>query len=132
MDDHDLTIVKTFGKFVSETSEYSTGLPFSMFEIFARENFQQKILASYVHGFGRLPESPEKDDELHLKLVLRPGGFKANSLATPAPASATPASTAAAPSAPTPVLFPDDIPSDKSSPSQDADAPSDSIHKRIN
>ncbi len=69
MDDHDLAIVKTFGKFVSETSDNSTGLPFNMFEIY-RENFQQKYwLPTYIVSDAYI--NPGKDNELHLKLVLR-------------------------------------------------------------
>ena len=128
VDDHDLAIVKTFGKFVSETSDNSTGLPFSMFEMY-RENFQQKYwLPTYIVSDGYV--NPGKDDELHLKLVLRSSGFKANSLATPAPAPN--ASAAAAPSAPAPIAFPGGAPSGQSSASPNGDATPDSIHKRIN
>jgi hypothetical protein len=130
VDDHDLAIVKTFGKFVSETSDNSTGLPFSMFEMY-RENFQQKYwLPTYIVSDGYV--NPGKDDELHLKLVLRSSGFKLNSLATPAPARATNSSAAAASSAPAPIALPGDIPPGQSPTQPAGDAPSDSIHKRIN
>lgn len=120
VDDHDLAIVKTFGKFVSETSDNSTGLPFNMFEMY-RENFQQKYwLPTYIVSDAYV--NPGKDDELHLKLVLRSSGFKLNSLAAPAPA----------PSASAPVSFPGDAPSGQSTSSPNAEAPPDSIHKRIN
>ena len=131
VDDHDLAIVKTFGKFVSETSDNSTGLPFNMFEMY-RENFQQKYwLPTYIVSDAYI--NPGKDDELHLKLVLRSSGFKLNSLAAPAPApSASPSASSAAPSASAPVSFPGDAPSGQSTASPNAEAPPDSIHKRIN
>jgi hypothetical protein len=128
VDDHDLAIVKTFGKFVSETSENSTGLPFNMFEIY-RENFQQKYwLPTYIVSDGYI--NPGKDDESHLKLVLRSSGFKLNSLATPVPASS--ASATAAPSASAPITFPGGAPSGQRTTSPTGETPPDSIHKRIN
>jgi hypothetical protein len=128
VDDHDLAIVKTFGKFVSETSDNSTGLPFNMFEMY-RENFQQKYwLPTYIVSDAYV--NPGKDDELHLKLVLRSSGFKLNSLA--APAAAPSASPSASSAAPAPIAFPSDAPNGQSSASPNAEAPPESIHKRIN
>jgi hypothetical protein len=117
VDDHDLAIVKTFGKFVSETSDNNTGLPFNMFEIY-RENFQEKYwLPTYMVSDGYLNSG--KDDELHLRLVVRSSGFKLNALAA----------------APAPSKFPDippAAPAAQSSPPPSGEPPSTSIHTRVN
>jgi hypothetical protein len=134
VDDHDLAIVKTFGKFVSETSDNSTGLPFNMFEMY-RENFQQKYwLPTYIVSDAYV--DPGKDDELHLRLVLRSSGFKLNSLAGPAsaptPALAPTNVPSATSGASVPATFPDDKNAGQSSSSPNSDTPPDTIHKRIN
>ncbi len=125
VDDHDLAIVKTFGKFVSETSDNSTGLPFNMFEIY-RENFQQKYwLPTYIVSDAYTNSG--KDNESHMRLVLRSTGFKLNSLAAPA------ATAPAAPAHPFP-----DLPSAPASPStpnstaQPDDPSLPTVHPRIN
>jgi len=128
VDDHDLAIVKTFGKFVSETSDNSTGLPFNMFEMY-RENFQQKYwLPTYIVSDAYV--NPGKDDEMHLKLVLRSSGFKLNSLAAPASAPSAPPSASSA--APAPIAFPGDASAGQSSAPPNGETPPESIHKRIN
>lgn len=83
VDDHDLAIVETYGKFVSEIEGSGTKLPFSMFETY-RENFQEKYWLptytssdDYIGGLG--------EEELHLRLVVRSTDFKLN---TPAAAPA--------------------------------------------
>jgi hypothetical protein len=125
VDDHDLAIVKTFGKFVSETSDNSTGLPFNMFEIY-RENFQQKYwLPTYIVSDAYTNSG--KDNETHVRLVLRSTGFKLNSLGAP------PASAPAAPAHP----FPDlpsapASPSTSTSPSSPDDPSLPPVHPRIN
>ncbi len=74
VDDHDLAIVKTFGKFVSEISGNGTKLPFTMFEVY-RENFQEKYwLPTYTISDAYLDE-PD-DSQLHLRLVVRDADFK--------------------------------------------------------
>jgi hypothetical protein len=125
VDDHDLAIVKTFGKFVSETSDNSTGLPFNMFEIY-RENFQQKYwLPTYIVSDAYTNSG--KDNESHTRLVIRSTGFKLNSLAATAPNA--PAVGVAPfpdlPRAPTPSSTPN-------SPPQPDDPSAPSIHPRVN
>ena len=89
VDDHDLAIVKTFGKFVTELSDNTTGLPFAMYETY-RENFQQKYwLPTYTTSDAYMNQG--KDDEMHLRLVMRSTGFKLNSLGgAPPPVSSGP------------------------------------------
>jgi hypothetical protein len=89
VDDHDLTIVKTYGKFVGELEGASNGsrLPFKMFETY-RENFQNKYwLPTYTNSDDYLNQ-PD-DEPLHMRLVIRDTDFK------PASASAPPADSAA-------------------------------------
>jgi len=88
VDDHDLAIVETYGKFVSELSGSGTQLPFSLFEVY-RENFQEKYwLPTYISSDDYIKDA--NGDELHLRLVIRSADFKPNALAPPAPAAASP------------------------------------------
>ena len=88
MDDHDLAIVESYGKFVTEVIEEGAKLPFSLFETY-RENFQDKYwLPTYTTSDDFIGSSP--DDQFQLRLVIRSSDFKAN--ASAAPASAAPAS----------------------------------------
>ena len=74
VDDHDLTIVKSYGKFVSEIAGNGTKLPFTMFETF-RENFQEKYwLPTYTRSDDFVEN--EKVGELHMRLVIRDTQFK--------------------------------------------------------
>ena len=87
VEDHDLAIVKTYGKFVSEVeSDVGTKLPFTMFETY-RENFQEKYwLPTYTNSDDFI--TPSNGDQLHLRLVIHSTDFKPNSQsAEPAPAS---------------------------------------------
>jgi hypothetical protein len=96
VDDHDLAIVKTYGKFVSDTSSNGPGLPFKMFETY-RQNFQEKYwLPTYTNSDDYV-DGP--DGQTHMRLVIRDTDFKpvsADGTAAPPP---TPAA-ASAPSAP--------------------------------
>jgi hypothetical protein len=75
VDDRDLAIVKTYGKFASEITGEGTKLPFSMFEIY-RENFREKYwLPTYVTSDDYLDR---KDSQLLLRLVIRSTNFKLN------------------------------------------------------
>lgn len=82
VDDHDLAIVESFGKFVSErTTPTGAQLPFSMFEIY-RQNFQQKYwLPTYMSSDDYLGNG---DDQIHLRLVVSDTEFKPNAQAVPA------------------------------------------------
>lgn len=98
VDDHDLTVVKSYGKFVSELTGNGTKLPFTMFETF-RENFQEKYwLPTYTRSDDFIED--EKVGEVHMRLVIRDKDFKlAGPGEPPAPAADSPA---AAPAAATP------------------------------
>jgi len=83
VDDHDLAIVETYGKFVSEVAGNASDLPFSTFETY-RENFQDKYwLPTYTSSDDYTGGG---DSELHLRLVVRDTDFKLNTTgATQAP-----------------------------------------------
>ena len=83
VDEQDLVIVKSFGKFVSEIAGNGTKLPFTMFETF-RENFQEKYwLPTYTRSDDYL--QAEDNTEQHLRLVIRDTDFKLISSAAAAP-----------------------------------------------
>jgi hypothetical protein len=90
IDDQDLAIVKTFGKFVGEIAGNGTNLPFNRYEIY-RENFQQKYwLPTYAISDEYLDQKDES--QLHLRLVVRDEDFKFTPItdsAAPAPVSST-------------------------------------------
>jgi len=76
VDDHDLAIVESYGKFVSDVSGTGTQFPFSMFETY-RENFQEKYwLPTYTSSDDYLGGA---DDQLHLRLIVRASNFKLDS-----------------------------------------------------
>jgi hypothetical protein len=95
IDDHDLAIVKSYGKFVSELEGNGTALPFTMFETY-RENFQEKYwLPTYTRSDDFFKN--DANDELPLRLIIHATDFKANvPLNQPTP-SGTPPSTGDAP-----------------------------------
>jgi hypothetical protein len=87
VDDHDLAIVETYGKFVSELVDAGIKLPFSLFEVY-RENFQGKYwLPTYVSSDDYL-DDPNGGDQLHLRMVIRSTDFKLNP-PSPVPAAAS-------------------------------------------
>ncbi len=97
VDDHDLTVVKSYGKFVSELAGNGTKLPFTMFETF-RENFQEKYwLPTYTRSDDFIED--EKVGEVHMRLVIRDKDFKLAGPGEPPPAPAA-ESPAAAPQKP--------------------------------
>jgi hypothetical protein len=82
VDDHDLAIVETYGKFVGELADAGFRLPFSLFEVY-RENFQGKYwLPTYVSSDDYIDEA-EGEDQLHLRMVIRSTDFKLNPPAPP-------------------------------------------------
>jgi hypothetical protein len=88
IDDHDLAIVKSYGKFVSELEGNGTALPFTMFETY-RENFQEKYwLPTYTRSDDFFKN--DANDELPLRLIIHATDFKTNALANQPAASATP------------------------------------------
>jgi hypothetical protein len=89
VDDHDLAIVETYGKFISELADAGIKLPFSLFEVY-RENFQGKYwLPTYISSDDYLNEA-NGGDPLHLRMVVRSTDFKLNPPTPPAGAPATP------------------------------------------
>lgn len=96
IDDRDLAIVKTYGKFVGEISGNGTTLPFTMFETY-RENFQEKYWLPTYTNSDEYINKPD-DVQLHLRLVIHSTDFKLNpSQAEPSPSASDPP-----PAAPTP------------------------------
>jgi hypothetical protein len=92
IDDHDLAIVKTYGKFVGEISGNGTNLPFTMFETY-RENFQEKYwLPTYTNSDEYINKAD--DVQLHLRLVIHSTDFKISPPQPETPASATDAPSA--------------------------------------
>ncbi len=90
VDDHDLTIVKTYGKFVTEVEPETGGtrLPFTMFETY-RENLEGKYwLPTYTNSDDFITKP--NGDEFHLRLVIHSTDFKPNN--EPAPPAANPGS----------------------------------------
>lgn len=98
VDDHDLAIVKSYGKFVTEVeSDEGTKLPFSMFETY-RENFQEKYwLPTYTSSDDYINSS--NGDQFRLHLIIQSTDFKQSSQ-PPAP---TPQGNASPPSSRTAV-----------------------------
>jgi hypothetical protein len=81
VDDHDLAIVETYGKFVTEVIEEGAKLPFSLYETY-RENFQDKYwLPTYTMSDDFIGTST--DDQFQLRLVIRSTDFKPNASAAP-------------------------------------------------
>lgn len=103
VDDHDLAVVETYGKFVSEIPpEEGSKLPFTMFDVY-RENFQDKYwLPTYISSDDYVTTKDSGD--LHIRLVVHSTDFKLSSAAQPAPAS--PAPQPSAPAAPAPQAGP--------------------------
>jgi hypothetical protein len=77
VDDQDLAIVKTYGKFVTEVEpDEGKKLPFTMFETY-RENFQEKYwLPTYTSSDDYINTS--NGDQFRLHLIIRSTDFKQN------------------------------------------------------
>ena len=96
VDDHDLAIVETYGKFVSELSGMGNKLPFSLFETY-RENFQGKYwLPTYTTSDDYINQ--QDAEPLQLRLVVRATDFKPS----PGPAAASGPTQGGPPSPPAP------------------------------
>lgn len=97
VDDHDLAIVRSWGKFELEVEPSGENRPFTMFETY-RENFEDKYwLPTYTTSDGQV----KLDDgtEVPVKFVIRDTNFKRRTAAS-APVSSAPAASAPNPSAP--------------------------------
>lgn len=105
VDDHDLAIVRSWGKFELEVEPSGENRPFSMFETY-RENFEDKYwLPTYTSSEGEATE--DDGTKIPVKIVIRATNFKRRTDVAPAAASSTssapsssapPGSTAPAPS----------------------------------
>ena len=85
VDDRDLTIVKSYGKFISEIAGNGTKLPFTMFETF-RENFQEKYwLPTYTRSDDFIEN--DKVGEMHIRMVIHDTDFKLAGPGAPPPPS---------------------------------------------
>ena len=74
VDNVDLSVVETYGKFVSVYYENNSKLPFDMYDIF-RQNLQDHYwLPTYVSSDAYLMQ--KDGSELHLRLVVRSSDFK--------------------------------------------------------
>lgn len=84
VDDRDLAIVKTYGKFVTDISDHDPKLPFTLFETY-RENFQgQYWLPTYTDADDYVDG---KNGRIHLKLVVHATDFKLTAPPPSAPPS---------------------------------------------
>jgi len=93
VDDHDLAIVESYGKFVGEVAGNGMGVPFTTFETYC-ENFQDKYwLPTYTSSDDY---SGSGDTELHLRLVIRSTEFKSNTPETRGAAAVQPAASPSA------------------------------------
>ncbi|MDE3110590.1 MAG: hypothetical protein KGL02_11695, partial [Acidobacteriota bacterium] len=106
VDNVDLSIVETYGKFVSEYYENNSKLPFDMYDIF-RQNLQDHYwLPTYVSSDAYLME--KDGSELHLRLVVRSSDFSPSAPSSSVPGAALPAAPqnseepSAPPAAPSP------------------------------
>lgn len=83
VDNVDLAIVETYGKFVSEFYENNSRLPFEMYDVY-RQNLQGHYwFPTYVSSDAYLTQ--KDGSQLHLRLVMRSSDFKPS-----APAAASP------------------------------------------
>jgi hypothetical protein len=95
VDDQDLAIVKSYGKFATEVQGEGIKLPFTMFETY-RQNFQ---------GHDWLPTYTNSDDfidepdgsQVHLRLVIADTDFKLQEPPPPATATSTTSGSPAKP-----------------------------------
>jgi outer membrane lipoprotein-sorting protein len=80
VDDHDLAIVKSYGRFVSDVvTEATRENPFLEFEIYWENVAGHYWFPTYVRSDSVVTT---KDDELHLRLVMRSSNFQLASAAT--------------------------------------------------
>lgn len=107
VDNVDLAVVETYGKFVSEFYDNNSNLPFDMYDIYY-QNLQGKYwFPTYVRADAYLKQ--KKGPPLHLRLVVRSSDFKpsaAASTGTPAVPSSSPGKGSSSSAAPSPTPAP--------------------------
>lgn len=90
VDNVDLAVVETYGKFVGEFYDNNSNLPFNMYDIYY-QNLQGKYwFPTYVSSDAYLKQ--KDGSELHLRLVVRSSDFKPSAPAS-APAPVQPSSS---------------------------------------
>jgi hypothetical protein len=88
VDNVDLAVVETYGKFVSEYYENNSNLPFDMYDIY-RQNLQGKYwFPTYISSDAYIKQKDGSD--LHVRLVIRSSEFKHSAPAAPPPAALPP------------------------------------------
>lgn len=93
VDDHDLAIVRSWGKFELEVEPSNNNRPFTMFETY-RENFEDKYwLPTYTASDGEVTE--DDGTKVPVKLVIHDTNFNRRADSSPGAAVAAPPSTSA-------------------------------------
>jgi hypothetical protein len=88
VDDHDLAIVRSWGKFELEVEPSNNSRPFTMFETY-RENFEDKYwLPTYTSSDGEVTE--DDGSKVPVKLVIRDTNFKRRTDSSAGPSNAAP------------------------------------------
>jgi hypothetical protein len=89
VDNVDLAVVETYGKFVSEFYENDSKLPFDMYDIFCQNLEGHYWFPTYVSSDAYLQQ--KDGSELHLRLVVKSSDFKPSAGAEGAASSGLPA-----------------------------------------
>ncbi len=85
VDDQELAIVKSYGRFVTEVARENDQIPFTTYETY-RENIAGKYwFPTYIRSDETVPLP--KGGDLHLRLVIRSSNFLLQSATAPAPAA---------------------------------------------
>ena len=97
VDDQDVAIVESFGKFVPEAESEAgeTKLPFTLFETF-REHFQDKYWLPTYTSSDDYVKDPD-GNEVHLRFVIRSTDFKLNTPPAPPSLASPPTDSSASP-----------------------------------
>ncbi len=86
VDNVDLAVVESYGKFVGEFYENNSKLPFDMYDIYYQNLQGHYWLPTYISSDAYLTQ--KDGSELHLRLVVRSSEFKAAASSTVAPSPA--------------------------------------------
>ena len=85
VDNQELAIVKSYGRFVTEVARENEQIPFTTYETY-RENIAGKYwFPTYIRSDETVPLP--KGGDLHLRLVIRSSNFLLQSATAPAPAA---------------------------------------------
>jgi hypothetical protein len=86
IDDQELAVVKSYGKFVTEVTGDGEQFPFTTYETY-RENIAGKYwFPTYIRSDDIVPL--QKGGELHLRLVIRSSNFQLQTATAPTPTAA--------------------------------------------